>query len=248
MGYIKADMLRLGKSYTWYLGIAGVAFALFCSLEGRGFENGSVIFTYVFATHLSGVLLTYLFSAVPFATVFCEDIEQKYMNYEIIRGNFKTYVRSKCVVIYVSSFLTMVIGTLIFVLLCRTQIPWVNWDMTDLSMEKAGCYGTLLEKGHYVVYCLLYASHLGMWSGLLSLMAALGSVYVSNKLLICVLPILCHLLLGMVNINGYGADMVYANMKIFQYDWLNFGFLFAASLAAACIIGKLIYISLKQRI
>ena len=248
MGYLKSDILRISKSYHLYLGILGVVFTLFFSLEGRGFENGSVVFTYVFVTNLSGMLLTYVFSALPFATVFCEDIEQKYFYCEVVRDNLKKYVFSKCAVIYISSFITMLTGTILFLLICRTQIPWVNWDMTDLAIERAGCYGTLVENGYYMIYCILYASHLGMLSGWLSLMASLGSIYISNKVLVLVLPILWYQIANMVSGKGYGVQVFYATIKMFENDWINWGFILALSLILAGITTKLIYIGLKQRI
>lgn len=248
MGYFKSDIRRLSKSYAWYIGIIGVAFALFFSLEGRGFENGSVVFTYVFATNLSGILIAYVFGAVPFATVFSEDLEHKYIRYEVIRGNLKKYVLSKCTVIYLSSIITMICGTLIFLLFCRLQIPWVNWEMTDLSLERAGCYGSLVERGHYLSYCMLYALHMGMLSSVLSLMAAFGSIYISNRVLVLVLPVLLCRILGTVYINGYNIYVFYAYVKIFEQDWINFLFIFGLSviLSGVMVIG--IYKKLKQGI
>lgn len=228
------------------MGILGVAFALFFSLEGRGFENDCIVFTYVFATNLSGALITYVFCAVPFAAVFSEDLEHKYMRYEAIRGSLKSYVISKCVVIYLSAVLTMLCGTLIFLLFCRAQIPWVNWESTDLLAERAGCYGSFIENGHYLTYCMLYALHLGMLAGVLSLMAAFASMFIANRMLVLVLPVLLQMMLYSV-INGYGVNVFYAYNKLFENDWFNFFFRFGLSLALSAGMAVGIYKRLRQR-
>lgn len=245
MGYLKSDIQRLYKSRAWYIGMLGVTCALFFSLEGRGFENDCVVFTYVFAMDLSGALITYVFCAVPFATVFSEDLEHKYMRYEAIRGNFKSYVISKCVVIYVSAVLTMLCGSLIFLLFCRAQIPWVNWESTDLLPERVGCYGSFIENGHYFIYCMLYALHLGMLAGVLSLMAAFGSMFIANRMLVLVLPVLLQMMLYSV-IHGYGINVFYVYNKLFENDWFNFFFRFGLSLALSAVMATGIYKKLRQ--
>ena len=59
-------------------------------------------------------MVAYIFCAFPFATVFCEDLENKYIRYSIIRGNLKKYVFSQISIIYLTSIAVMVLGTAIF--------------------------------------------------------------------------------------------------------------------------------------
>ena len=247
MGYIKSDIRRLCRSRAWYIGVAGVVFALFFAMEGRGFENGSLLFHYVFVTHLSGIMITFIFCAAPFATVFCEDLEQQYIRCAVIRGNFKKYVCSKCAVIYASSVITMLCGTLLYLLICRTQVPWIR-GMEDISGTATGCYSTLAENGHYLGYCMMYALHLGMLSGVFSLMAAFASIYISNRVLILILPALLYQVTMRININGYSCYIFYAKNKIFEQDWINFLFIFGLSAFLSVAAAAGIYKKLKKRV
>lgn len=85
--------------------------------------NFNVMDTYIYAVEMSGKMIAYAFCASAFAAVFCEDLENKYLRYSIGRGNLKKYVLSKVIVIYVSSIITMILGTLLFIMYLRLQLP-----------------------------------------------------------------------------------------------------------------------------
>lgn len=90
--------------------------------------------TYIYAVEMSGKMIAYAFCASAFAAVFCEDLENKYLRYSIGRGNLKKYVLSKVIVIYVSSIITMILGTLLFVMYLRLQLPWTS-DLATSSIR-----------------------------------------------------------------------------------------------------------------
>ena len=75
-----------------------------------------------------------LYTSSAFAAVFCEDLENKYLRYSIGRGNLKKYVLSKVIVIYVSSIITMILGTLLFIMYLRLQLPWTS-DLATSSIS-----------------------------------------------------------------------------------------------------------------
>lgn len=89
--YLRTDFSRLFKKYPLYLAIVGVAVSFIFSLENYAFEKGmvnvNVMDTYMFAVEMSGKMIAYAFCASAFATVFCEDLENKYLRYSIGRGN-----------------------------------------------------------------------------------------------------------------------------------------------------------------
>ena len=102
--YLRTDFSRLFKKYPLYLAIVGVAVSLIFSLENYAFEKGmvnvNVMDTYMFAVEMSGKMIAYAFCASAFATVFCEDLENKYLRYSIGRGNLIKYVFSNHKVIF----------------------------------------------------------------------------------------------------------------------------------------------------
>ena len=128
--YLRTDIRRLIKNYPIYLAILGVTVSIWFSLENDAFTeemiNGNVLDTYIVAVTMSGIMISYAFCAFSYATVFCEDLEKKYARYSINRGNVWKYVVSKSIVVYGASVVTMILGSLLFVVTIRLKIPWVS--------------------------------------------------------------------------------------------------------------------------
>lgn len=180
--YLRTDIRRLIKNYPIYLGIVGVAVSMWFSLEdyafNEGMVNGNALDTYHVAVGMSGIMIAYAFCAFSYATVFCEDLEYKYARYSINRGNTWKYVVSKAVVVYGSSVITMVWGSLLFVASIRLKIPWTSEGLQNIFKE--GMYGSLIAGEHYWSYVFLYALQMGMLAGVLSLAASFLSMFVSK--------------------------------------------------------------------
>ena len=155
--YLRTDIRRMIKNYPIYLAIVGVALSIWFSLEDCAFEegmvNGNVLDTYSFAVNMSGIMIAYAFCAFSYATVFCEDLEHKYARYSINRGNTWKYVVSKAVVVYGSSVITMVLGSLLFVAAIRLKIPWTSESLQDINL--VGMYSSLISGEHYWAYVFL---------------------------------------------------------------------------------------------
>lgn len=252
LNYFRTDLRRLMKSYRWLTGVVGVTVALFFSLESvlfeKGFESGNVLSTYMYATIMTGSLITYSFCAFPFAGVYPEEREHKYIRYSVIRGNLKAYVLSKTAVIYLSSLGVMILGTFLFLFLCRMRVPWTDWNIDQYGVELAGCYGSVLEQGHVILYCGLYALNMGLVAGALSNMAALCSVFISNTVLVLIFPVLAFRVLVSVNIGGYNIYAFYAYVKIFTNDGINLLFLTAISVLVSALSSVGCYLRLKRKI
>lgn len=255
-GYLRTDLRRLWESGMWIIGIIGVAGALFFSLEtgNVGFNkgvNGNVVSTYVFATAMSGALLMYTFCAFPYGTVFSEELEHKYARYGIVRGSLKSYVLSKSIMIYVSSAVVMLGGTLVFLLLYHIQFPWVDRKMleSELGVWSAGSYGGILNSGNGLGYCMLYALQLGLLAGLLSLFAAFCSIHISNRVLVLVMPVVLWQILCSLDIKGYSVLIFHPeNSVIFSNDWQNLLFILALSLVPSLALTVGIYQSMKRKL
>ncbi|MDO4337225.1 MAG: hypothetical protein Q4C91_03950 [Eubacteriales bacterium] len=246
--YVKSDLRQLVKSYTWLIGMIGVAVFLFFALETQGFYNNNVVSTYTFATMMTGALITYVFCAFPYATTFSEELEHQYARYCIIRGNLKWYVLSKSLVIYFSSIVVMLGGSFLFLILCRTQVPWMDWEVgNDYGSLLAECYGDILRANKPIVYCMLYALHTGLLAGMLSLVAAFCSIHISNRVLILVMPAFVFRILASLNIAGYNIYIFYC-FKIFEKNWQNFLFIFLLSAIPSLLLTIGIYQSMKRKL
>lgn len=197
--YLFSDLKRLVKGYRIYLAVFGVAAAMFFSLE-QGIRN-SVLESYIVAVIGSGVHIALVFCVFAFGTVFCEDLERKYIYYEVVRGNVWKYVFSKVIVIYLSSIAVILLGTLVFTGICRIFTPWTDKE-SAYRLTSAGSFGALVLEGHYLLYCLLYSLHLGMFMGTLAVAAAFFSLYISNTVLVLTVPLLLDQLFMELPTNG----------------------------------------------
>ena len=250
--YFLADLRRLIKSLRWLVGILGVALSLFLALEDylfqKGFVDGNVLATYISASILTGSLIAYSFCAFPFAAAYPEEQEHKYTRYSVVRGNLRAYVAAKTAVIYLSSVTVMVLGTFLFLFLCRTQVPWTDMSKASYEFGMTTCYGSLLRDGHVLLYFALHALHMGMIAGALSSMAALCSVMLSNTVLVYIFPVLAYRIFLTVNIGGYDIYGLTAQIKIFAQDWMDFMLLAALSAAVSVLSGLGCYLRLKRRL
>ena len=251
--YVLTDIDRWFRSYTWCIGVIGVMASLFFSLDRRGLIE-DVVLTYGFSTSMTGALLSYVFCAFSFATVYIEDIEHKYIRYSTIRGSLKSYVFSKTVVIYLSSIVIMFIGTLMFLLLCRTQLPWAAYnpyDQNSYGVELAGCYAMFFKKKWYLLYCLLCSLHMGVIAGALSNIASMCSVFISNRALVLAIPILIFRIFTSVGFGPSGFCNIYAlyaDYKFFKQDMFDLLFvvLLTAILSLISAFGS--YFGLKEKL
>ena len=236
--YLKTDIRRLIKNYPIYLAIVGVAVSMWFSLEDyaftEGMVNGNALDTYGFAVSMSGIMIAYAFCAFSYATVFCEDLEYKYARYSINRGNTWKYVVSKAVVVYGASVITMVLGSLLFVASIR-------------FME--GMYGSLIVGKHYWPYVFLSALQMGMFAGTLSLAASFLSMFVSNKMLILITPILIQQILLEYRGKGWFSVMlIYPTLNRFSTDIQYFLTVFGCSLCFSALLTWGIYKKIKSRL
>lgn len=246
-----SNLRRLLKSYEIYLSILGAAAALVFSIEEFGLINGNVLDTYIHSTELSGVMVAYVFCAFPFATAFCEDLENKYIRYEVIRGNLKKYVCSKISLIYLSSVTVMCLGTLVFLLGCRTMGPWTNESSASMEILLLGNYSSFLQSGKYLMYCMLSALQLGLLAGFLSVLSAYFSLYISNRVTVLALPIVIYQIMIEMARNSssmYNVFIFRVYSKPMAKDWQSFLLIFLISFLPSALLGILIYRKIRKRL
>ena len=249
--YLKTDIRRLIKNHSIYLAIMGVAVSIWFSLEDYAFNermvNGNVLDTYSMAANMSGIMIVYAFCAFSYATVFCEDLEHKYARYSINRGNIWKYVVSKAVVVYGASVITMVLGSLLFVATIRLKLPWTSDSLQDIYL--GGMYSSLIAGEHYWVYVILCTLQMGMLAGVLSLAASFLSMFVSNKMLILITPILLQQLLLEYRGNGwFNVLLIYPSSNQFSTDIQYFLTVFGSSLCFSALLTWGIYKKMKSRL
>lgn len=189
--YFKADLKRVFMSGRPIIAIGGVAFALFLSIYRMMDIEISVYHVYLEAIYFIPFILSLTFCALPFAGTICEDIEYGYMRIAVLRGELKKYVGAKVLMIYLSSILTMILGTIIFILLVHMKVPWMNEE--DILYHDVFT-NIFLKSQHYVLFFSSYAFSLGLLSGNLSILATFISLFWPNRLLVLSVPFIAYYL------------------------------------------------------
>lgn len=86
-GYLLTDIGRVFKKKETYIGMIGVAAALFFSISSDLQE--SVISNFLYGTYGVGFLLSFVFCAFSYGTIYSDELETYYIRYSVIRGGLK---------------------------------------------------------------------------------------------------------------------------------------------------------------
>lgn len=213
--YFYGDLRRAFDSIRFPIGAVGVAFALFYSLH-RMAEITSVYTAYMSALYYTPFVLALIFCAFPFAGSFIEDIKHKYIQILIIRGSLKKYTISKVVLIYSSSIVEMVLGTVIFVTLAHLWEPWVLEDeylFADILKT------VFWENGHYLIFFIIHSFFIGLLAGNLSVLSAYISLFWQEELLALATPLFSYYLMVYYEYGLFGAVEWLDIQRIFNVSY-----------------------------
>lgn len=192
-GYLKCDFQRAFFSPFFCTGVAGVYLSYFFSFYKMSNIENSVLHMFVMTLYFIPFILALTFASLPFAGVFCEELKDGLFFMEIIRGKLKYYAMSKVLMIAFSSIVTMMFGTLLFILTLRCQLPWsdIN-DITYQNVIENGSLIPLLTSENYIMYFTLYSFKLGMLAANLSLLAGFLSLFWESKFFVFSIPFLFY--------------------------------------------------------
>ncbi len=234
------ELYRLFTKKEAYLGMAGVALALFLSVGSWEDITDSVVYTMMLSTYNTGFLLAFVFCALPYGSVFCDDLEHHYIRYAVNRGGLWKYVTAKMAVIFLSSVWTMAAGCILFALACSLKLPWLE-EQTIRNVLFGGSYVGLLENGNYIGWAGLYGMQWGLFGGCLSLMSSYLSLFLSNKLFVLAMPVLLYQIIVEVGTNTFRKYSMLDPLLIFDGRYKLFSS-DGAVLLWACAVGLCCYV------
>lgn len=115
----------------------------------------TVLYLYEIGTYSNFWILYLLFAAIPSATLFCSDWENRYIRSLILRSAKLCYAVSNAIACYLTAFLVVLIGDTVFILLLHLQYPWYSaQDMQGLGIDSS-IYRTLTNGAGIYVYFLI---------------------------------------------------------------------------------------------
>lgn len=193
-GYLWVDLKRAFQSFRFLGGVLGIWIALLLgSYVEKNFKQQSTSLE-ALEQGIYGItgLIILMISSFPYAGSFCEDIENRYLFSECIRGDYKSFTKSRVVIIFCSSVVTMACGILGYTVYVKIRygLWWSPESMAYQSLCKMGSWYVGMLRKTPILYFGAMGCLYGMLAGILSLLAALLSLYFANKLLIMSVPFL----------------------------------------------------------
>lgn len=192
MKYISMEFRRSLFSLNFWVGILGVSLAHFISIH-KVVENViSVYNTYQCAVYFTPYIISLIFCVLPFGLSFCEDMENNFIQQIVLRKNLKMYVFSKVIIIYITSCLAMVLGTILFVFIINIKAPWIcEIDKLDNDLLAK----MFILKGYPMIYFVIKAFYSGIISSVISLVAAVLSLFWQNRMFVLSIPFIVYCIL-----------------------------------------------------
>ncbi len=180
------DLSRAFQPSRIGIGVAGVCLVLFYNVQGnnvlewlRDISGNAVL-----------IMAALLFACYPYAGAFCEDMEYRYDRQMILRGGTFPYIRSKIIAAFLSSVCTMMAGFTLaaLILLVRYGVPDAN-TIQSIQDNCIGLYKQVLLEDRYVLFAFCNALHLSVLAGTLAIMGLMCSLFIKNRVLAYVMPI-----------------------------------------------------------
>lgn len=198
--YWRTDLYRCFGSWQMLLAITGVCAVHLLGAEQFSETGVSVLRSFYRVWGSNATVLVYLFTTLAYGRCFAEDLEQGYIKYALARGKVINYVISKCIWIAVSAESAMVLGRMLYIVLLRCRYPW-EAGIGELEMLSVfGGFTGLLENGRYLTYLWIHSVCQGVWAVVLALLAALVSLYTTNRLLVLAFPVMAHHLIRRITV------------------------------------------------
>ena len=216
IGLLKANLRRVFGNHRIYISVLLLACSLFLSVGDRQAFCISVINIFEHAVTSIVFMSTFMICAYPYANVFTEDLENGFMRYMVIRGGAKQYLWSSVLMIMLSSIIVMACGCLLFGAILSIYFPWT--DEISLSEMMVGCRW-LFQEDTMWLWMVVWGVRMGIQAAVLSIASAMFSLFLTNKLMVFIMPALLYELVQEINVELYERGIFLYNRSWFQLNY-----------------------------
>jgi len=253
---IKQDVRRLCHANNFLIAFLLSIFILFLTIVERRIWDQNIIYMVNMASESVSGLFLMSMATIPFSFCFVDDFQNKYVCQELVRTDLKRYVISKCLLIYLSSFLTIVISIMGFILFLRvTGHEWDNNGYGWVEQYRFIELYSLLEHRRYIGFYLLLSAQKGMLGGMLSLFAAFLSLVIRNRMMVMASPVIIayilkyygNVFIGYQGLNVMGLFDVMYNITEFGENIYFRSILVSLVGSFICVIGVFFRVRRKVR-
>ncbi|MDO4554692.1 MAG: hypothetical protein Q4B70_06080 [Lachnospiraceae bacterium] len=186
----RADLSRWFLRKRFFLAVAGVFILNYLLMlqDLSGLEDTSVVYTVFIYLEDPFFIINYIFAAAVFGTAYCEERKRNYFSFFIKRCDRKSYIISKVMNCFFSSFCVVTVGMFLWELSLRLFMPWADRESDMFWVCVNEGLGNLLEEHRYFTYYLIYSMGLGMLSGIISVITFMISLFIKDQMAVISLP------------------------------------------------------------
>ncbi len=199
---IKIDLARCIFSRKFIIALlcmAAVNYISIHNLLGEAINTGMVGVLYLDAIRKSGEFssLYLLCTAIFCVTLFCEDWENKYLRYNILRTGKSAYAVAKVFSTVVSIFLFILISEVLYYFIMLIFVPIVGaYDIE--SMFSHTMYEAMFSVGDFLPYFIIAITLKALSAGFFCSLALIISVKIPNIFVALSAPLLSYYFLDSV--------------------------------------------------
>lgn len=248
---ILADMHRALCSIKFPISIGIVVLVLsVATLEGIAMTEDVL---YVFSIVMYGMpaMIILIAGTFIYGDSLCLDVEHRYITSSILRSGTKSYVVSKIFVVF-AAVISICFGVVIYAFILHLFMPWTQLESNQYDfLMQSGSFRFLLKHNMFVLYFFMWGIQYGMLAGVLAVLSAYVSLFITNRMLVLATPFLCYYFidfaLAILFQEKYSLMSIYsASNNIMKNDVKSFILALGISCIFLVIIGYLIEKKIKK--
>lgn len=250
---LKTDFLKGILSISFFISITSITIFKFLGIVSFITKDSSVFSLYYNSDTSPFGSIRYIFTALPFASVFVSDLKNNYVVPQAIRAGVIKYAVSKVIIAAVCGAAALFLGELLFIFLSSCFFPVVSSDnIINLQIANQVAYGNLALNGNYVLYFLTTIFCKSLIAIPLAITAMLISTKIENHFVVVFSPLLIYYLI--LNITGTLPQWLSlraifnGTSDIFNNPTINFLYTLAFALILGTILGILCTKSIIRRV
>lgn len=189
---LKTDFSR--AFLGWRFPLAVFLMFLAWELNSRRFqvkEDVLYLFIHVWRRSTTSLLAIVITSAAYLAS-FCEDSENHFLRYAVMRTGVRRYVLSKVITCFCSSFLVLFLGTVLFLVYQSFHLPLTAEEsVAVMNFKPMTCLGWMLPE-HIVIFLGIQTFLHGLMCGGMCVLALAFSTFIRNSYGVYMIPFLLN--------------------------------------------------------
>lgn len=185
-GCLRADIKRTVTGAGFYL-----AFVLTAVIQIQGaaedlvFSDVDILYLFMLSANTGKMQwLMPVVATLAFSSAFFEDIHSKFFRCQLMRVGRKAYLLSKLLICFLSTFLAVAGGVLLYVVFLSTQYPLLLQQPCDFEEMILSSAGLLLQYGRIIPYVILSVSFRAVAAAMWAMLGLCISTVAGSRLTI----------------------------------------------------------------